>query len=146
MKRSFGMVVLVSLLFVVFLAATGCSASFTTANISSAVLAKDVEGDNFDPVDPTSVFSPDQAVIHLVVTLKNAPSDTTLKASWIAVDVGDAAPANTLIDEVEYTADGSGNVHFTLGQPSSGTWPVGKYKVDLSIDGKVAKTVDFTVQ
>ena len=141
MKRAIALVVLLA----VSVAVAACSASYSTANIPNAVLAKDAQGDNFDPVDPTSTFPTDQPVIHLIVTLKNAPSDTTVKTVWIAVDVGDAAPANTEIDQTEITTHGSGNVDFTLSQPSSGAWPVGKYKVDIYLNGKLDKTVEYTI-
>lgn len=142
MKR---VVALSLLLLAIPIALASCEASFSTANISEAVLAKDVQGDNFDPVDPTSTFPTDQQIIHLVVTLKNAPSDTVLKAVWTAIDVGDAAPANTEIDQTEITMDGSGNVHFTLSRPTSGVWPVGKYKVEVYLNGKLDKTLEYQV-
>jgi hypothetical protein len=123
----------------------GCSFSVSTANIPQAVLAKDVKGDTFEPVEPTSTFPTDQAVIHLVVTVANAPSDTKVKSVWTAVDVGDAAPANTKIDEAEMTMDGSSNVHFTLSAPNSGVWPVGKYKVDVYLDDKLDRTLEYTI-
>jgi hypothetical protein len=134
----------IALLLAVSAALAACSASFSTANISSAVLAKDASA-NFDPIDPTSTFPSDQAVIHLVLTLKNVPSDTTVKAVWTAVDVGDAAPADTKIDELEKTMNDSGKVDFTLSIPSSGVWPVGTYKVDVYLDGKLNKTLEFSV-
>lgn len=142
MKR---VVAFIALLVVVSAGLAACSASFSTANIPKAVLAKDVQGDNFDPVGPTSTFPTDQPVIHLVVTLKNAPSDTKVKAIWTAVDVGSAAPAGTTIDEAEITMNSSGNVHFTLSQPSSGKWPVGTYKVDIYLDGKLNRTMEYAV-
>ena len=122
-----------------------CSFSISTANIQQAVLAKDVTGDNFDPVDPTSTFQPNQAVIHLVVTVANAPSDTKVKTVWTAVDVGDAAPGNTKIDEAEVTMGGSGNAHFTLSLPSTGAWPVGKYKVEIYLNDKLDRTLEYTI-
>ena len=142
MKR---IVASIALLLAVSVALVACSASYSTANIPNAVLAKDVKGDNFDPVDPTSTFPTDQPVIHLVVTLKNAPSDTKVKAVWTATDVGAAAPAGTVIDQAEITMDASGNVHFTLSRPDSGVWPVGKYKVDVYLDGKLNKTLQYEV-
>ena len=123
----------------------GCSVSFSTANIPQAVLAKDVKGDTFEPVDPTSTFSPDQAVINLVVTVANAPSDTKVKTVWTAVDVGDAAPANTQIDEAEVTLDASGKTHFTLSVPDSGAWPAGKYKVEIYLNDKLDRTLEYTI-
>jgi hypothetical protein len=142
MKRTLGSIALLLTLAVVV---AGCSASFSTANISNAVLAEDIAGDNYDPVDPTTTFPTDQALIHLVVTLKNAPSDTTVGVVWTAVDVGDAAPANTLIDQTEITVDGSGNLDFTLSQPDSGVWPVGTYKADIYLNGKLDRTLDYMV-
>ena len=125
--------------------AAGCSFSISTANIPQAVLAKDVKGDTFEPVDPTSTFPPDQAVINLVVTVANAPSDTKVKTVWTAVDVGDAAPANTKLDEAEITMDDSGNAHFTLSSPSTGVWPVGKYKVEIYLNDKLERTLEYTI-
>ena len=95
MKR---ILLFVALLLPVAVIVSACSFSFSTANITQAVLAKDVQGDNFEPVDPTSTFPTDQPVIHLVVTVANAPSDTKVKTVWTAVDVGDVAPPNTRID------------------------------------------------
>ena len=122
----------------------GCSFSISTANIAQAVLAKDVKGDTFEPVEPTSTFPSDQAVVHLVVTVANAPSDTKVKTVWTAVDVGDAAPANTKIDEAELTMDASGNAHFTLSLPNSGVWPAGKYKVEIYLNDKLNRTLEYT--
>ena len=133
-----------SLLLVAVIVAA-CSVSFSTANIPQAVLAKDVTGDNFEPVDPTSTFPVDQPVIHLVVTVANAPEDTKVKTVWTAVDVGDAAPANTKIDEVELTMDDSANAHFTLSSPSTGVWPAGKYKVDIYLNDKLDRTLEYTI-
>ena len=123
----------------------GCSFSISTANITQAVLAKDIQGDTFEPVDPTSTFPPDQAVINLVVTVANAPSDTKVKTVWTAVDVGDAAPANTQIDEAEVTMDASGRTHFTLSVPNSGVWPAGKYKVEIYLNDKLDRTLEYTI-
>ena len=125
--------------------AAGCSFSISTANITEAVLAKDIQGDTFEPVDPTSTFPTDQAVINLVVTVANAPSDTKVKTVWTAVDVGDAAPANTKIDEAEITMNDSGNAHFTLSSPSTGVWPVGKYKVEIYLNDKLDRTLEYTI-
>lgn len=134
-----------TLIVLVAITASACNFSFSTANITRAVLAKDVQGDTFEPVDPTSTFPPDQPVINLVVSVANAPSDTKVKTVWTAVDVGDAAPANTKIDEAEVTLDASGNAHFTLSSPSSGVWPVGKYKVELYLNDKLDRTLDYNI-
>ena len=142
MKR---ILLFVALLLPVAVIVSACSFSFSTANITQAVLAKDVQGDNFEPVDPTSTFPTDQPVIHLVVTVANAPSDTKVKTVWTAVDVGDVAPPNTRIDEAEVTMDGSGNAHFTLSTPNTGLWPAGKYKVEIYLNDKLDRTLEYAI-
>ena len=142
MKRLLSFATFIVLVAVV---AAACNFSFSTANITRAVLAKDVKGDGFEPVDPTSTFPPDQPVINLVVSVANAPEGTKVKTVWTAVDVGDAAPANTKIDEVEVTLDASGNAHFTMSVPSSGAWPVGKYKVEVYLNDKLDRTLEYNI-
>ena len=142
MKRFFSFVSLVVLVAVV---AAGCNFSVSTANITNATLSKDVTGSTFDPVDPTTTFPIDQPIIHLVAKVANAPSDTKVKSVWTAVDVGDVAPANTQIAEVEVTLDASGTAHFTLSIPDTGVWPVGKYKVDVYLNDKLDRTLEYTI-
>lgn len=136
----------VSFALVVAVVAAACEVSFSTANITQAVLAKDITGDNFEPVDPTSTFPTDQPVINLVVTVANAPSETKVKTVWTAVDVGEAAPANTKIDEAELAMDASGNAHFTLSLPNSGAWPVGKYKVEIYLNDKLDRALEYAIE
>ena len=118
-------------------AALACGGSVSTANISSAKMATDSEG-----AQETTVFKPDQT-FYCIVELANAPDDTKLKAVWTAVEVEGEDP-NLLIDEAEITAE-EGNV-FTFDLTNNGLWPVGKYKVDLYLNDKQDRTLEFEVQ
>jgi serine protease Do len=100
------------------------------------VLAKDSEG-----TQPSTVFEPTDTV-YAIVTLSNAPDDTTLKAIWTAVNVGSAAEPNQLIDEVSLTA-GSGTHYFNL-TPGS-PFPAGEYKVDIFMNDELAQSLPFQV-
>ena len=142
MKRFFSFVSLVVLVAVV---AAGCNFSISTANITNATLSKDVQGDKFEPVDPTTTFPTDQPVIHLVANVANAPEGTKVKSVWTAVDVGDVAPANTQIAETEVVLNSDGSAHFTLSIPDTGVWPVGKYKVDVYLNDKLDRTLEYTI-
>jgi hypothetical protein len=135
----------VSLAVVIAVVAAGCNFSISTANITQATLAKDVKPDSLEPIDPTTTFPVDQPVIHLVVNVANAPSDTKVKAVWTAVDVGDVAPANTQVAEVTVTLDASGTAHFTLSVPDTSAWPVGKYKADVYLNDKLDRTLEYTI-
>jgi hypothetical protein len=142
MKRIFSFT---SLMLLVASLVAACNFSISTANITQATLAKDVKPDSLEPIDPTTTFPVDQPVIHLVVNVANAPSDTKVKAAWTAVEVGDVAPANTQIAEVTVTLDTSGTAHFTLSIPDTGAWPVGKYKVDVYLNDKLDRTLEYSV-
>jgi hypothetical protein len=113
-----------------------CGFSASTANIGDAWMAHDYEG-----TQRTTTFGPDE-VFYCIVDLKNAPDDTTVKASWTAVEVEGADP-NTFIDETVLTT-GSGSLHFQLS--NNGLWPNGRYKVDLYLDDELDRTIEFDVR
>ncbi len=121
-----------------------CCASLASAEITGAVLAKDVKGTPFQAVDPTTSFPVNQPVIHLLVSVANLPAETKLKTVWVAVDVGAAAPANTKIDESEVRATGDATAHFSLSKPTNG-WPPGKYKADIYVNDNLDRSVYFTI-
>jgi len=120
------------------------SSSTSGKYITEAVTAKDVKGDNKDPVGITDTFPPDQKTLHAIVTLTDAPKDTAVKAVWKIVDVGDPAQNGNTIDTTEITTDGSRNVDFTLSPDNP--LPAGSYQVVIYQDGKKDRTLDFTVE
>lgn len=113
-----------------------CEFSASTANIQSATLARDEAG-----TQPTTEFEANEP-FYLIVELANAPDDTTVRAAWYAVDVGSAAPPNTLIDEATLTS-GSGTLTFDL--VSEGQWPPGTYNVELYLNDELDQTLQFQV-
>jgi hypothetical protein len=121
-----------------------CEFSLSSAAITNAVMAKDARGENFDPVGVTDAYPFDQSKFHAIVTVSNAPSDTALKAVWTAVDVGSVAAPNTRIDQAEVKTQGSRNVDFTLA-PDGDRWPPGTYKVDIYLNDKLDRSLNFTV-
>jgi hypothetical protein len=120
------------------LALTACSFSASTANISSAKMARDQDGKQ-----PTKTFSPDEQ-FYCIVELSNAPNDTKVRAEWVAVNV-EGAKSNTEIDAAK-TTSGSGQLQFNLS--NQGPWPTGDYKVDLYLNDakKPTKTLEFKVE
>lgn len=132
LRRSIALVGVVTAL----AALTACEASFSTAKISDAWMSTDEEGS-----ERVTSYPPD-AAFFAQVDVSNAPDDTTLKTSWIAVDVEGADPG-LVIDEVE-TTTGSGVAFFTL--TNDGPWPPGTYKVDIHLNGELDRTLEFSVQ
>ena len=93
-----------------------------------------------------TVFTPDTAKIVLHAKILDMPAGTKLTAAWIAVKT-DVAPANYEIISAEVEtkqAAASDEAEFFLTKPDTG-WPIGDYKVDLSINGQVATSITFKV-
>ena len=113
-----------------------CGGSISTANIGDAWLSSDAEGNN-----RTTTFSQSD-VMNLFIDLKNAPDDTELKVTWIAVNA-DGVDPNFVINESSYTS-GDDRIHFDLSNDS--LWPVGSYKADIYLNGELDRTLTFEVQ
>jgi hypothetical protein len=113
-----------------------CSFSASTANITEAWMARDEAG-----VQKTDVFVQDE-IFYCKVDLANAPDDTTVKASWVAVDVEGEDP-NIFLDEAELT---TGDNILTFELSNNSLWPTGSYKVDLYLNGELDQTLEFEVK
>ena len=122
---------------VMMLVALACNFSFSTAKIAGAKLTTDKDG-----AQEAIAFAPDQT-FYCIVNLANAPEDTKLKAVWTAVEVEGKQP-NVFIDQAETTAGGQ-NV-FTFSLSNDQPWPAGKYKVDLYLNDKLDRTLEFEVR
>jgi hypothetical protein len=124
-----------------------CPANLATpaksAVISAVTMAKNVEGDNKTPVDPTNEFSAADT-LHTVVSIVDAPLGTRFKAEWIVVDIGDPSTCNTKIADYEIVTEGTRNIDFSLDPEPS--WPVGSYKIELSINGVLDRVENYTIK
>lgn len=122
---------------VIALSILACSGSISTAKISEIYLTANSDGSG-----NTTRFNQDQP-FYCIVKVSNAPDDTALKAVWTAVEVEGVDP-NFVLDEVELTTDG--NNEFTFDLQNNNLWPLGKYKVDIYLNGNLDQTVEFEVQ
>jgi hypothetical protein len=90
------------------------------------------------------VFTPNTAQIFLTARLADVKSGSKLKGVWIA-EKTKVTPPNYQIDSTEMTVGSLMNLAtFSLSKPTAG-WPTGDYRVELSIDGKPAGSVRFSV-
>jgi hypothetical protein len=94
---------------------------------------------------PTTSFAADTPKVLALFKTKGAQKGDKLRGVWIADDVGDAAPANTKIDEATLTLEGDTDGNFSCSKPTKG-WPAGKYHVDIYAIDKLATTVKFTIE
>jgi hypothetical protein len=105
----------------------------------------DMKLSNSKDGEATETFAPDTPKIFLQAGLVDVPSGSKVSSDWIAEDTGGAAPANYKIDSVTLDVGMITNeVTFSLSKPNAG-WPLGKYRVELFIDGKAAGAKHFEV-
>ena len=94
----------------------------------------------------TTVFSADVPMIYLFWKGEGFQVGDKVSGVWIAENVG-AGSKETEIRRADYkvykpTEEGG----FSLGRPTGRTWPLGKYRIELYINGTIAEVVKFTVQ
>ena len=95
---------------------------------------------------PTDTFTSDVPKLYAFFKSTGTKKGDSLRAVWIAEDVGSAAPKETKIDESTLTADEENFFGaFALSKPTNG-WPEGKYRVDLYTGDEVATAVRFTIR
>ena len=94
---------------------------------------------------PTDTFTADVPKLMVFFLSKGTVKGDKFRTVWIATDVGSSAPPNTQIDEADLVADsddfGGGG---SLSKPTNG-WPLGKYRVEVYLNDKLASTSEFTI-
>ena len=95
---------------------------------------------------PATTFSSDVFRIYAFWKGEALEVGDKIQAVWIAEDIGDAAPKNMKILEGDvkvYKQDENGA--FSLTRPGGRVWPLGKYRVEIYINGILAQLVKFTI-
>lgn len=109
--------------------------------VEELYLAKD-DG-NGKAGDQVSEFSVSDIPIYCIVLL-DTMTKVTVKMNFVAVNVA-GVKADTKVVTASYTTkDGQNRVNFS-GKPE-GKWTPGKYRVDIFLDGKIAKNVEFEIR
>jgi hypothetical protein len=131
-------------------AATGCKKAQTPpapppaqTPAAAAVQVTDVQVGNALGPDkrvrtPKTTFSPRDVIMASVVTEGSAPS-IELSARWTYQD-------GQVVNETKRSVAPSGTVatEFSIQKPDG--WPVGGYKVEISLDGRPVQSKAFQVQ
>jgi hypothetical protein len=123
------------------------SSSSTDADLGSGQAIKEIhmakDNGNGAPGDETDSFEPGDRTIHCVTTLKTAKSGTQMKFSWWIVDAD--GTKNQKIKDIDYSTRALENVvhgHLTLPQD----WPIGRYKVQIYVNGDLDRTLFYSVR
>jgi len=99
-----------------------------------------------DAMESVTSFAPDTPVIYLAADLVDVANGAKVSVSWVSVDSHGAAPPNFTIATVDVPIDnGQDKLTSDLSKPTNG-WPIGTYRVDITIDGTVAEAAAFEVK
>lgn len=106
--------------------------SVTSVDLGSAV------GPDQKVTMPSTSFAP-KDTIYAAVSTEGSAANATLSAKWTYQD------GQTVNESHETIAPtGAATTAFHISKPDG--WPAGNYKVEISLDGKVVATKDFSVK
>ena len=104
-----------------------------------------ISSDSKETMAEKTSFSQTTPKIFVFYMMADAVKGTRVKAAWIA-DKVDGYDPNNKFDESNATSPG-GTYWGAFSYPRPGAaWPLGQYRVDLSVDGKVVKSVKFKIE
>lgn len=92
----------------------------------------------------TVAFPADTAKISVFLELLTPAAGDRVEAKWIAVNTSGAAPGYVIDTSTTPVTAGVQNVVSGLTKPNAG-WPLGDYKVDVSVNGQLATSIGFAV-
>lgn len=90
---------------------------------------------------PRSTFAPTQKTIYASVETTGRTDEATLAARWSYLE-GRGQLVSTISQSI--ATDGPATTTFKVENPD--TWPAGKYKVDISLDGKPVTSQTFEIK
>lgn len=103
-------------------------------------------------VEPVDRFGPDVPEVHATLVTTTVPKTPTANMMWIAEETGGAAPPNYTIASKALDLSGVDlkqadhvSVNGRLTRPTKG-WPLGRYRVEVQMDGKVVATKKFEIK
>jgi hypothetical protein len=117
------------------------AAQTAAPSIEEVYLARD--NGNGKAGEQAEEFRTTDVPVHCVILL-DIPAKVTVKMNFVAVNVAGVKPETKVVTASYTTKETQNRVNFT-GTPD-GTWTPGRYRVDLFIDGKPARSVEFDIK
>jgi hypothetical protein len=114
-----------------------------TAIAQKPHIERAVASDQRQSLDEHSILDSETPKVYVVYTLHEAPRGARVRAVWWIEKA--EGYSGTKLDEVETQARGDAYMGaFSYGRPTRG-WPLGTYRVDLFVDGRLDKSVRFQI-
>lgn len=114
---------------------TGTDTAATELRVNDITLGRSVGPDN-RVTDRTNDFGV-RDTIYVVVETDRSTAGGTLAARW-------TFEGGQVVDETTRTVGGETVTNFHIANPDA--WPAGRYRVEILVNGAVARTEEFTVR
>lgn len=95
---------------------------------------------NHEVTHPTNHFAPDDKTLYACVATVGSSKNATLNAKWSYLE-GRGQLVSSISQSI--ATDGPALTTFKVQNPD--LWPGGRYKVEISIDGKLVASQDFQI-
>ena len=105
--------------------------------VASVELGRAV-GDDKEITDATTTFATNDTIYAAVATTGAVAGNSKIAVKW-TYQTGDIVKE----DSIDIALTGPATTDFSISNPNA--WPVGKYKVDVSLNGAVVHSKDFEV-
>jgi len=101
---------------------------------------------NNKAVDVTNTFKSSDPEFYAIVKLNTTNGHPNIKVVWTVVNATDETKRPVTGQTFgDVSKDATSRLLYASVSRGSTTWPVGQYKADVFLDGKLAKTAQFTV-
>ena len=107
----------------------------------STITLGDVVSNDHKVKKEVTTFSPSQKTIYVSVDTTGSTPGATINAKWSYLEGNGQVVTST---SQSIIADGPATTTFRVQNPNQ--WPEGKYKVDISLDGKQVASKNFEVK
>lgn len=108
--------------------------------IKKVELARDRDG---SPSQVVNALKPGDNPFHVIVSVKPLDHQTTISGTLVAVDAGNTK--NYKVASVDLSlSKGFDQATFKFKLPRP--WPEGKYRVEIRVDGRVVKNLNFSIK
>jgi hypothetical protein len=135
--------VLGGLVLIAIIAAAVYQATLTPA-VTSLQFAHNFQ--NNKAVGVTDTFKSTDADLYAIIKLNTSKGHPTIKVVWTVVNGTDATTRPVTGQEFgQVEKDATSKLLYASVSRGAATWPVGQYKAEVFLDGKLAKTAQFTV-
>lgn len=114
-----------------------------TASVTGVDLGN-ATGPDMKLTGTSTTFKPGDKIIASVTTTTSDPAVSVagkLTAKWSYMNGAEAMPVDEKTQDFDFA--GVGTTNFSVNKP--GGWPTGLYRVDISLDGAVVQSKEFTV-